>query len=167
MSFTPEELQQTVTKGQLVEIIGIISADLAARADAWNGNAPDWFPQPPEWLELLEQALDISTPPAGKEALDSLEFRAIWEAIKGWDLEREPGAGYAGATGTDVRAIQNSLAEFRGTEEISEPTHAEAEKFLSEYMPNEDEISLLLSPSLRQELGVSVNPEAVDHDCGC
>ncbi len=30
---------------------------------------------------------------------------AIWEAIKRWDLEREPGAGYAGSTGTDVLTI--------------------------------------------------------------
>lgn len=159
MTLTPEELQQTVTKGQLVEIIGLISADFAARADAWNGNAPDWFPQPPEWLELLEKALDITTPPAGKEALDHLEFNAIWEAIKGWDIERKRGEGYAGATGTDVRAIQNSLARFRGTEAIPEPV---------EDLPEADaeEISLLLTPSSRQEFG-PIDPDAVDKDCGC
>ena len=37
--------------------LGWLSAELAARADAWNGNAPDWFPEPPEWLTLWEQAL--------------------------------------------------------------------------------------------------------------
>lgn len=40
-----------------VAAIGALSADLAARADAWNGNAPDWFPEPPEWLELWNRAI--------------------------------------------------------------------------------------------------------------
>lgn len=37
--------------------LGWLSAELAARADAWNGNAPDWFPEPPEWLDLWKRAL--------------------------------------------------------------------------------------------------------------
>lgn len=37
------------------------------------------------------------------------EFNVIWEAIKGWDLERVPGEGYAATTGTDVMTILNSL----------------------------------------------------------
>jgi len=41
--------------------------------------------------------------------LISPEFNAVWEAIKGWDLERERGEGYAGATGTDVMIILNAL----------------------------------------------------------
>lgn len=41
-----------------VRAIGYLSAELAARADAWNGNAPEWFPEPPEWLELWEEALE-------------------------------------------------------------------------------------------------------------
>jgi hypothetical protein len=159
MTLTSEELQQTITKGQLVEIIGIISADLAARSGAWDGKAPEWFPQPPEWLELLERALEVSTPPAGKAALDSLEFTAIWEAIKGWDLERTPGEGYSGATGTDVRAIQNSLARFRGTEEIAEPTEEEIDDHLF------DEIRFLSGPAPTNN--DSIDPEAVDKDCGC
>jgi hypothetical protein len=40
-----------------VEAIGWLSAELAARAGAWAGNAPDWFPQPPEWLELWDKAI--------------------------------------------------------------------------------------------------------------
>ena len=39
--------------------------------------------------------------PTSKD-LTSPEFEAAWNAIKGWDIERNPGAGYAGATGTDV-----------------------------------------------------------------
>lgn len=36
---------------------------------------------------------------------------AIWRAIKGWDLEREPGAGYAGTTGTDVVTILDAIRD--------------------------------------------------------
>lgn len=38
-------------------------------------------------------------------------FDRIWEAIKGWDLERKPGEGYAGATGDDVRTIIDAMVE--------------------------------------------------------
>jgi hypothetical protein len=151
-----EELDQTITKGQVIELIGLISAELAARSGAWDGKAPDWFPQPPEWLELVEDYLPQVEGPAAREEVESLEFRAIWEAIKGWDLEREPGAGYAGATGTDVLAIQNSLARFRGTEPVEDIPAEDAE-----------EISVLLSPGLRQEIGEPIDPDAVDKDCGC
>jgi hypothetical protein len=40
--------------------LGWLSAELASRSDAWNGNAPAWFPEPPEWLELWERALDAT-----------------------------------------------------------------------------------------------------------
>ena len=40
--------------------LGWLSAELAGRADAWNGNAPEWFPEPPEWIELWQQALDAT-----------------------------------------------------------------------------------------------------------
>ena len=43
--------------GITTQAVGYLSAELAARADAWNGNAPDWFPEPPEWLELWDKAL--------------------------------------------------------------------------------------------------------------
>lgn len=46
-----------ITRAEYVSAIGWISAELAARADAWNGNAPDWFPEPPEWLVLAERAI--------------------------------------------------------------------------------------------------------------
>lgn len=44
--------------------------------------------------------------------LISPEFNAIWKAIKEWDIERERGAGYAGATGTDVMIILNALRKL-------------------------------------------------------
>lgn len=40
-----------------VGAIGWLSAHLANEAGAWDGNAPEWFPQPPEWLELWNRAL--------------------------------------------------------------------------------------------------------------
>jgi hypothetical protein len=35
--------------------LGYVSAELASRSGAWDGNAPEWFPQPPDWLELWEE----------------------------------------------------------------------------------------------------------------
>jgi hypothetical protein len=43
------------------------------------------------------------------EMLKDPRFEVIWQAIKGWDLERTRGAGYAGATGNDVRRILDAL----------------------------------------------------------
>lgn len=37
-------------------------------------------------------------------------FDAIWHAIRGWDIQREHGAGYHGPTGDDVRAILSALS---------------------------------------------------------
>lgn len=42
-------------------------------------------------------------------AAEPLGFDPIWQAIKGWDIQREHGAGYHGPTGNDVRTI---LAAF-------------------------------------------------------
>jgi hypothetical protein len=36
-------------------------------------------------------------------------FQAIWRAIKAWDIQREPGLGYAGANGSDVMTIIAAL----------------------------------------------------------
>jgi hypothetical protein len=47
------------------EAVGHLSAELAARSGAWEGKAPDWFPQPQEWLELSEAALAAVRPPGG------------------------------------------------------------------------------------------------------
>ena len=48
--------------------------------------------------------------------LESPEFKAVWEAIKNWDLDRgdtEGRTNYAGATGTDVMAILNAINHCR------------------------------------------------------
>lgn len=47
-----------------------------------------------------------------KKDLRSKEFEAIWKAIKGWDLQRKDGEGYAGATGTDVMTILKALTNY-------------------------------------------------------
>lgn len=44
------------------------------------------------------------------EMLKTPEFQAVWQQIKGWDIERKPGDGYCGATGNHVRAILDALA---------------------------------------------------------
>ena len=49
--------------------------------------------------------------PTSVDLTDPL-FNAVWEAIKGWDLERKTGEGYAGATGTDVMTILNVVRPF-------------------------------------------------------
>lgn len=51
---------ETITYGSAVAAIGHVSAELAARADAWNGNAPEWFPEPPEWLALFDAGLEAT-----------------------------------------------------------------------------------------------------------
>jgi hypothetical protein len=58
MTDLPESEAREGQSATTIQALGWLSAELAARADAWNGNAPDWFPEPPEWLELWERALD-------------------------------------------------------------------------------------------------------------
>lgn len=45
-------------------------------------------------------------------------FNAVWDAIKGWDLRREPDMGYAGATGDDVCTILEALERNKTTTHI-------------------------------------------------
>ncbi len=47
--------------------------------------------------------------------LESPEFNAIWEAIKGWDVSRRPHLyrSYSGATGNDVMHILNALRKVK------------------------------------------------------
>lgn len=46
--------------------------------------------------------------PTEKE-LNSHLFSAIWNVIKNWDIERTPGEGYAGGTGSDVCEIMDAI----------------------------------------------------------
>ncbi len=53
-----------------------------------------------------------------KEDLESLEFNAVWEAIKRWDIDRgnistSNRCHYSGATGTDVMTILNALRSLK------------------------------------------------------
>lgn len=54
--------ETTITYGEAVAALGRLSAELAHRADAWNGNAPGWFPAPTEWLDLFNEGLKGETP---------------------------------------------------------------------------------------------------------
>lgn len=63
------EIEQDVTQpksrsfseGQVTAIIGYISGELASRSGAWDGDAPSWFPEPPEWLDILDEAIEATT----------------------------------------------------------------------------------------------------------
>ena len=52
--------EDTITYGQAVEAVGYVSSVLATRSGAWEGKAPAWFPQPPEWLDLFDRGLALS-----------------------------------------------------------------------------------------------------------
>lgn len=62
------EIEQDVTQpksrsfseGRVTEIVGYISGELAHRSGAWDGNAPSWFPEPPEWLDILDEAIEAT-----------------------------------------------------------------------------------------------------------
>ena len=46
------------------------------------------------------------------EMIDTPEFEAVWQAMKGWDIETQHGDGYCGTTGNHVRAILDALSEI-------------------------------------------------------
>lgn len=52
--------------------------------------------------------------PTGQDLM-SEEFNAVWNAIRGWYIQREPGAGYSGTTGTDVMTILVALGLSKST----------------------------------------------------
>lgn len=48
------------------------------------------------------------------EMLQSPEFEAVWQCIKGWDINvPDVYGGYCGATGNHVRAILDALASIK------------------------------------------------------
>lgn len=55
-----------------------------------------------------------------KQDLDSPLFNSVWNVIKGWDIQRNPSEGYAGATGTDVMAILEAYNQSKSGEELVE-----------------------------------------------
>jgi hypothetical protein len=58
----------SITEAHATEALGYLSAELASRAGAWDGLAPDWFPEPPEWLPLWQEALDATAESAQESA---------------------------------------------------------------------------------------------------
>lgn len=55
--------------------------------------------------------------PTPQDLADPL-FEAVWTAIKAWDIQRTPGRGYAGATGTDVMTILTVVQPFLTAERV-------------------------------------------------
>lgn len=51
-------------------------------------------------------------PSPTKDDVNSQEFQAVWGAIKGWDIQRQKGVGYAGASGSDVMHILEALLPY-------------------------------------------------------
>lgn len=65
--FTDPKLDVISYKGEnyissehVILALGYLSAEFAHRAGAWGGKAPDWFPEPPEWLEIWNAAIDAA-----------------------------------------------------------------------------------------------------------
>ncbi len=53
--------------------LGHVSAVLAQKADAWRGNAPAWFPEPPEWLDLFDEGWPYNKVPT-QEEIDEINW---------------------------------------------------------------------------------------------
>ena len=65
--------------------------------------------------ETQESKQQKNTEPTAEDLASPL-FNAIWNAIKGWDIERMHGEGYSAATGTDVKTILNAIEKIKEEE---------------------------------------------------
>lgn len=78
--------------------------------------------------EFLLWRDDPAYPDPTPEDLKRPEFEAVWRAIRGWDIGREPPPGrqrlYAGATGNEVMHILNAVPSMVGAEQVRENIHA-------------------------------------------
>lgn len=114
----------TTSRGTTVAVQRCVGGD-AIRVSAYNP-ANDETDRSSELFFSAEAAtalydlLDLVLPKAPQQIYDTIFderpvntehrfFEPIWQAIKGWDIQRSEGAGYAGATGTDVQIIIDSL----------------------------------------------------------
>lgn len=94
------------------------------------------------------------TPPAGGTRRHLIR-EAAWGAIKGWDLQREQGAGYSGATGTDALAIADAVESALLQSTIDDEAMARGAEALTagvEKVPEHD------VPSQTRELHVILEP---------
>ena len=53
-------LTNPISTPHAIMAIGHLSSELADRSGAFDGEAPDWFPEPTEWLQLWEDALEAT-----------------------------------------------------------------------------------------------------------
>ena len=91
----------------------------------------------------------ISYPDPTPADLERSEFKAVWQAIKSWDISRSYGSeGYAGATGNDVMHILNSITNLRyGVDQ------ATIDSIVKEHLPIEcQSLSENIADSILQEL---------------
>ena len=52
-------------------------------------------------------------PSPTKEDTETPEFNGVWNAIKGWDIQRQKGLGYSSASGSDVMHILEGIKNCR------------------------------------------------------
>lgn len=109
-----EEARGRLPRAVGIEAIGWISAELAARSGAWEGNAPDWFPEPPEWLELWDKALAaVGAKALGDEAM-ARGANALTEGIeKNVDLDLTENEERLYEEREQARAGESTLMEQR------------------------------------------------------
>jgi hypothetical protein len=61
-NYVPQD--SVLSEAHILEAVGYLSSVLADRAGAWDGEHPAWFPEPPEWIELWEDAVSKTGPNA-------------------------------------------------------------------------------------------------------
>lgn len=65
-----------------LEAVGYMSAAVATRVDAWKGNGPEGFPEPPEWVDLWADAVRMTAHDRGARRLTFPETRHIDSEIR-------------------------------------------------------------------------------------
>lgn len=123
---------RSFSERQVTQIIGYVSAELASRAGAWDGNAPSWFPEPPEWLDILDEAIVETAVDPSK--LHEEPDPMVWAETFVDLVHRDPSIAYD--TGTMVgwfanafaRGEYNSEAYKRETAETMERLFAEEQE---------------------------------------
>lgn len=111
-------------------------------------NNSEWFLLKEEVKEpLLEDQFlwyELYPSPTEKE-VGSIEFKAVWGAIKGWDLQRQKGAGYSGANGSDVIHILKALSNIK-KEEVPKQNELTKEKLQKIFEVKSDSTQGTLTP---------------------
>lgn len=78
---------------------------------------------------------------SARDANEQIGFDAIWKAIRGWDIQREPGALYHGPTGDDVRTIIAALNAMSDADRIALARALVPDGWVVVKLPEEKDIS--------------------------